>query len=39
MDMEGIMLKWNRSERERQISYDLIYMCNLKASKQKQKNN
>ena len=22
--------KWSQSERERQISYDIIYMCNLK---------
>ena len=22
--------KWSKSERERHISYDIIYMCNLK---------
>ena len=31
MDLEGIMLKWNKSDREeRQILYDFIYMWNLK---------
>ena len=29
MDLEGLMLKWNKSDRERQILYN-IYMGNLK---------
>jgi len=36
MDLEGIMLKWNKSDREeRQILYDFIYMWNLKKNKTK----
>ena len=30
MDLESIMLKWSKSDRERQILYDIIYMWNLK---------
>ena len=31
MDLEGIMSKWNKSDREeRQILHDFIYMWNLK---------
>ena len=30
MDLEGIMLNVNRSEREGQILYDITYMWNLK---------
>ena len=26
----GYYAKWNKSDRERQILYDIIYMCNLK---------
>ena len=36
MELKGIMLKWNKSYRERQILYDLTYMWNLK--KQNPKN-
>ena len=36
MDLEGIMLKWNKSDREeRQILYDFIYMWNLKKKNNK----
>ena len=39
MDLEGIMLKWNKSDREeRQILYDFIYMWNLKKKKNKKTN-
>ena len=38
MDLEGNMLKWNKSDREeRQILYDFIYMWNLKKQKQMNK--
>ena len=30
MDMEGIMLSENKSDRERQVQYDFTFMCNLK---------
>ena len=32
----GYYDKWNKSDRERQISYDFIYMWNLKNNKQTQ---
>ena len=31
MNLEGIMVKWNKSDRERQIPYDFTYMWNLKS--------
>ena len=33
MKLEGIKLKWNKSDRERQILHDLTYMWNLKKAK------
>ena len=30
MDLEIIILKWSKSDKERQISYDMAYMGNLK---------
>ena len=30
MDLEGYYAKWNKSDRERQILYDITYMWNLK---------
>ena len=30
IDLEIIILKWSKSERERQIPYDITYMWNLK---------
>ena len=36
MDLEGIMLKWNKLVRKIQISYDFTYMWNLKKRKNKQ---
>ena len=33
MDLEGIMLSENKSDRERQILYDLTYMWNLQGKK------
>ena len=30
VDLEGIMLKWNKSHRERQILYDITSVWNLK---------
>ena len=30
IDMEIIILKWSKSDRERQVSYDIAYMQNLK---------
>ena len=35
MDLEDIMLSEISQDRERQILYDLIYMWNLKITKQK----
>ena len=32
MDLEYVMIKWNKSDRERQILYDTTYMWNLKNS-------
>ena len=29
MDLEGIMLKWSKSDKERKILYDITYMWNL----------
>ena len=31
----GHSTKWNKSDRERQIVYDIIYMWNLKNTKKK----
>jgi len=30
MDLEGTVLKWNKSDRERQVRYDFTYIWNLK---------
>ena len=32
MDLEDTMLKWNKSDRERQIPYNTTYMWNIKNS-------
>ena len=32
MDLGGYYAKWNKSDRERQILYDTIYMRNLKTT-------
>ena len=34
MNLEGVMLKWNKSDRERQILYDITYIRNLKKKQQ-----
>ena len=33
-DLEIIILKWSKPDREKQISYDIAYMWNLKKMKQ-----
>ena len=32
IDLEGIILKLNKSDRKRQILYDMTYMWNLKST-------
>ena len=37
MDLEGMMLKWNKLDREKQILCDVTYMWNLKSNIKKTK--
>ena len=39
LDLEGIVLKWNKSDRERQISYDITYIRDLKKTQTKENKN